>query len=193
MENVPTVPDMFVPGYVTQRFNLFASECGLAQSRNRSFQFGSRDGKKLVLLRTESQLRLKPCAMATDGDHGRRRPFAEVCELQGLPRGFDLPGLSRSAKFRAVGNGVPVPMAYAVAVAIRDRLVTHDLRLCLCDCGRPVTGKQTMATAACRKRMERRRVTSVVRLGRDETRLDGSQLPSSLTENLAVAGALAGV
>lgn len=157
MENVPTVPDMIIAGYVTQRFNLFASEFGLRQKRNRSFQFGSKDGRKLVLMRTESQRRLVPAALATDGEHGRdRRSFAIHCELQGLPRNFDLPGLSRAAKYRAVGNGVPVPMAFAVACAIRDRGVT-EARLCECDCGRPVTGNQRLATAACRKRMQRRR------------------------------------
>lgn len=158
MENVPTVPDMTIAGYQTQRFNLFASEFGLAQRRNRSFQFGSRDGAKLVLMRTQSQLRLRPAALASDGKN-RHRTFADFCELQGLPRDYDLPGLSRRAKFRAVGNGVPVTMAAAVAQAIHDRGVTPALRLCLCDCGRPVTGKQLMATAACRKRMERERTT----------------------------------
>src|SRR5438093_2433922 len=43
LENVPSVPDVHIAGYVTQRFNLFASEFGHAQKRNRSFQFGSRD------------------------------------------------------------------------------------------------------------------------------------------------------
>jgi len=164
MENVPTVPDMIIAGYVTQRFNLFASEFGCRQRRNRSFQFGSRDGVKLVLMRTQSQQRIQPAVLATEAKGKRhwfakketRRGFADACELQGLPRKFNLPGLSRTAKYRAVGNGVPVPMARAVAEAIRDRGVT-EARLCLCDCGRPVTGKQVMATAACRKRMQRLR------------------------------------
>lgn len=156
MENVPGVPDIHIPSYLTQRFNLFASEFGCAQKRNRSFQFGSRDGRKLVLLRGTQSQRLKPAAMASDGKNGRRT-FADVCELQGLPRSFDLPGLSRRAKIRAVGNGVPLPMAGAVAHAIRNRSSSVTVRLCVCDCGRPVTGNQISATAACRKRMERRR------------------------------------
>src|SRR4051812_29288867 len=36
LENVPGVPDVHVPGYVTQRFNLFASEFGCLQKRNRA-------------------------------------------------------------------------------------------------------------------------------------------------------------
>ena len=155
IENVPGVPSVAIPGFTVQRFNLFAADCGAAQSRNRAFQFGSRDGVPLVLRRTVSQAKkLAPCVMARD----KRRCFADLCELQGLARSFTLPGLSRTAAIRAVGNGVPVPMARCVAEAIRDRGVT-DCRLCVCGCGRPVTGKQISATAACRKRIERSRQT----------------------------------
>ncbi len=158
MENVPGVPDMIVPGYVTQRFNRFAFEFGLRQRRNRSFQFGYRDGLPCAFLScTQSQLPrwVQKAVMARD----KRRNFADMCELQGLPRWFDLPGLCRTAKRRAVGNGVPVPMAYGIAVAIRDRAITAAAvsRLCPCDCGRVLTGKQRAATAACRKRLQRER------------------------------------
>lgn len=152
-ENVPGVPDLVIRGFTVQRFNITAAECGLAQSRNRAFQFGTRDGKKLVLRRTVSHFKkLVPTVMARD----HRKCFAELCELQGLPRSFDLPGLSRSAKIRAVGNGVPVPMSRMVAEAIRDRELSHG-RLCACACGREVTGRAVTATAACRKRIERSR------------------------------------
>jgi DNA (cytosine-5)-methyltransferase 1 len=161
MENVPQVPDLHVTGYTVQRFNCFAYEFGLKQRRNRCFQFGCRDGIKLVLQRMgQSHFgRWASAVLAKD----RRRNFADLCQLQGLPRWFDLPGLSRSAKYRAVGNGVPVPMARGVAEAIRDRCVT-DLRLCVCGCGRPLTGpaRQQSATAACRKRIERSRRQSHV-------------------------------
>jgi DNA (cytosine-5)-methyltransferase 1 len=162
LENVPGVPDIHIAGYHVQRFNLFAWEFGCRQSRNRSFQFGSRDGVRLAIQR-RTQSHLGKLAKAVLANDHPTRNFADRCELQGLPRWFDLPGLSRTAKIRAVGNGVPVPMAKAVAEAIRDRLVTHDLvthgliRLCPCDCGRPLTGKQQSATAACRKRLERER------------------------------------
>ena len=138
MENVPQVPDVHVSGYRVQRFNLFAWHFGCRQRRNRRFQFGSRDGIPLVLLRgSESHIprSVADAVLARD----THRNFADLCELQGLPRWFDLPGLSRSAKVRAVGNGVPVPMARGVAEAIRDRRVT-ELRLCVCGCGRPLTG-----------------------------------------------------
>jgi len=157
LENVPQVPDVHISGFAVQRFNLFAWEFGCRQSRNRSFQFGTRDGVPLVIMRrTQSHFgrRLAPAVLAND----HRSNFADLCELQGLPRWFDLPGLSRSAKYRAVGNGVPVPMAHGVAEAIRDRGVT-DLRLCVCGCGRVLQGpaRQKSATAACRKRIERSR------------------------------------
>jgi DNA (cytosine-5)-methyltransferase 1 len=48
LENVPTVPNITIPGYAIQRLDLRASECGAQQSRLRHFQFGSRDGRVLV-------------------------------------------------------------------------------------------------------------------------------------------------
>jgi len=161
MENVPQVPDVHISGYAVQRFNLFAFEFNLRQRRNRSFQFGSRDGVPLVILRgNQSQCPRWLSKAVLAGD--THRNFADLCVLQGLPRSFDLPGLSRSAKIRAVGNGVPVAMAWSVAEAIRDLRVT-DLRLCVCGCGRPLTGaaRQKSATAACRKRIERSRSAAV--------------------------------
>jgi DNA (cytosine-5)-methyltransferase 1 len=50
---------------------------------------------------------------------------------------------------------VPLPMAAAVAAAIRDRRITENPRPCPCNCGRRLTGKQTSATPACRKRLQR--------------------------------------
>lgn len=83
---------------------------------------------------------------------------ADFCELQGLPRDFDLPGLSLAAKYRAVGNGVPVQMARVLARAVKAWSVTKTLsRVCICHCGRPVPAGKTLATAGCRKRMQRTR------------------------------------
>ncbi len=45
--------------------------------------------------------------------------FREMCELQGLPAEFDLPGFTVKEKIRAVGNGVPIPMGRAIARAVR--------------------------------------------------------------------------
>lgn len=175
MENVPGVPSVTIPGWVTQRFNLMAAECGGQQRRNRTFQFGSRDGVPLIVRRDRPADHLRPAALAKDCG----RNFADLCELQGLPRDFDLPGLTREGKVRAVGNGVPVYMARRIAEAIQARherwkavqpaqpplfpdLETTGPSLCECGCGRPVTGNQRQATVACRKRCERRRKGEVV-------------------------------
>lgn len=107
LENVPRVPSVTVQGYTIQRFNLSASECGLRQHRLRTFQFGSRDGAPLVISRREKEPGASHCCLATEGKNKQRRSFADFCELQGLPRDFDLPGLSLAAKYRAVGNGCP--------------------------------------------------------------------------------------
>lgn len=157
MENVPQVPDVHIAGYTVQRFNLEARECGLSQRRNRSFQFGSRDGVPLCPNRRSESQPGRPAATVLAGDD--RAKFSRLCLLQGLPADFNLPGLSRTAKVRAVGNGVPVPMARIVAEAIHDRAVTTQLRLCVCGCGRRLTGgsQQKSATPACRKRIERSR------------------------------------
>lgn len=48
--------------------------------------------------------------------------FAEACRLQGLPAGFDLPGFTVTAKYEAVGNGVPLSMGRAVAKAVKAAL-----------------------------------------------------------------------
>lgn len=167
-ENVPGVPDVIVPGYIVQRFNLNAKECGVRQNRLRTFQFGSRDGAPLVIHRAVTPGPVAPCCLATEGKSTMRRGWGDFCELMGLPRSFDLPGLSVAAKYCAVGNGVPVPMARVVAASIARRHVTshHGLTLCACNCGRVVTGRQTYATPTCRKTAQRRRDAG----GRNETR-----------------------
>lgn len=158
LENVPRVPSINVPGYIVQRFNLAAKECGGTQARLRCYQFGNLTGRPIVIHRSLASRGLSRCALATEGKKKHRRTFADFCELQGLPRDFDLPGLSIAAKYRAVGNGVPLQMGRVIARAVVTWSVTVDaVKVCLCDCGRRVTGKQVMATAACRKRMERRR------------------------------------
>lgn len=162
LENVPSVPDVRIDGYHVQRFDLRASECGGEQSRLRHFQFGSRRGWILQIERRRRPASQTAC-LATEGSKQNRRKWADFCELQGLPRDYDLPGMSVAAKYRAVGNGVPIFMAAAIARAIREsataanvRTLT-DSRLCACNCGRILTGRQKSATAACRKRIQKSR------------------------------------
>lgn len=159
LENTPQVPSVNVLGYSMQRFNLSAAECGGRQRRLRCFQFGQRgESNPLIIDRRDAAAAiLEPCAMASEGSRQVRRSFADFCELQGLPRDFDLPGMSVEAKYRAVGNGVPVYMARVIAIAVKRRRDTPSGRVCICKCGRQVFGDAMHATAACRKRMERRR------------------------------------
>ena len=159
MENVARVPDIEVPGYTIQRFDLNARECGLNQSRARDFQFGSRDGLVLVPERRKPAAGpVKKICLASEGKNKDRRDWGDFCELQGLPRNFKLEGWSISMKYRVVGNGVPVPMARVIARAIKEvHIRAIDVRLCQCGCGRICTGGQRMASPACRKRVERAR------------------------------------
>ena len=158
MENVPGVPDIAPVGYRVQRFDLRANECGLPQQRLRHFQFGSNCDEVLLLNRDARTAVTQCCATAAEGTRTARRGWAEFCESQGLHADFDLPGFTLAAKYRAVGNGVPIPMGRFVARAIKDaRYPAQLITLCVCGCGRSVSGQQTYALPACRKRMQRRR------------------------------------
>lgn len=160
LENVPGVPDMRIEGYSVQRLNLSAQECGGTSNRNRTFQFGSRDDKKLVPARADATAAASPqrAAMSTDGARARRRGWSEFCMAQGLPADFDLPNMSLGAKYKAVGNGVHIAVARTIARAVREAGERKgEIRLCVCQCGRPVGNRRTLATPACRKRMQRRR------------------------------------
>lgn len=154
-ENVPGVPDIRINGYNWQRLDLRASDFGNNQRRLRHVQFGSLDGS-LLLIDREKREASNTTVLASDS-----RPISEMAELQGLPPEFDIPAFTRGALSKAIGNGVPVHMAKAIAEAVKNR-VTH-IRLCTCHCGRPVTGKQVTATAGCRKRLyDRRKKTYAV-------------------------------
>lgn len=154
LENVPTVPDVAIPGYHVQRFDLHASEVGLTQNRLRHFQYGNRAGLVLALDRPGARSYTgDPCVVASD----TRRTWRTLCDLMGLPADFDLPGMSKAARYRAVGNGVPVPMAAFIARAIRHPVDPVLVRLCVCGCGRRTQGRQVAALPACRKRLQRSR------------------------------------
>lgn len=165
LENVPQVPDLVVEGYSVQRFNLNASECGLNQNRNRCFQFGSKAGLILEIQRDPKPSKTAPCAMASEGARVERRTWSAFCQLQGLPTDYDLSELHTAAKYRAVGNGVPIPMGRRVAQAVKvatesnNPLKMASCRVCACGCGRLLGSDVRMkcATPACRKRLQARR------------------------------------
>jgi len=154
MENVPRVPNVLIAGYSWQRIDLKANEFGLTQSRLRHFQFGHRNGMELLIPRAITNKATEPCCLATEGKRKQRRTWSEFCQLQGLPADFSLPYFKQSARYTAVGNGVPIPMAYALACAIKNPVGGNG---CICGCARPVNRKAKHASATCRKRMQRRR------------------------------------
>ncbi len=166
LENVPTVPDLELPGYFIQRIDVDGRECGLKQRRCRHFQFGSGDGWPLAVTRRRLFVTDQAAAMASEGRRAGRRDWPAFCRLQGLEP-IDLPGMTLSARYRAVGNGVPIPMARLMARAIAEWSETGCKalktrvglmpKLCECNCAREVGPNQLYALPCCRKRMQRRR------------------------------------
>jgi len=148
-ENVPGVPDIRIDGYSWQRLDLNSADFGSKQRRLRHVQFGTRDGTQLMIERSGdggNGNEKEPTVTANDS-----RPISELASLQGLPVGFDIPAFTRSGLASAIGNGVPYPIARALAESVKCR---RDWgRLCACECGRRVTGRQLTATGACRKRI----------------------------------------
>ena len=163
MENVPGVPTPDFPaGYCIQKFNLNAAECGGRQRRLRVFFFGSLDGSRVTIDRGPPAADLEAPCLATEGAKVNRRGWPEFCALQGVAP-LELPGWSVRAKYRAVGNAVPVYMAAAIARAIaRRRILLPGEGICLCGCGRMIGGRHVTATAGCRKRMQRIREAAAV-------------------------------
>jgi DNA (cytosine-5)-methyltransferase 1 len=164
LENVPTVPDVSIGGYTVQRLDFNSREVGAVQNRPRHFQFGSLGGLMLSPMRCSMRgAAPEPAAMAGEGKKKSRRGWPDFCELQGLPRGFELPGMTIAARYAAVGNGVHVQVAEVLGRAIVEAFTrTEPIRLCGCNCGRVVVGRQVYATSACRKRIERRRKTGAL-------------------------------
>jgi DNA (cytosine-5)-methyltransferase 1 len=192
LENVPNVPHLAVHGFDVQRIYASSHEFGGRQRRERVFQFGYRPGDvELVLLR---RMLSRPGPWArTITTKDTHRNFADLCELQGLPRAFTISGFSRTQQVRAVANGVPVFMAQAIAEAIRDRairshwLAVCGLRTCDCGCGRvcaPWLWGQRAGGVACRKRIERSRRGPVN--GRVTVK------PAAVTNGTAVALSISG-
>lgn len=139
MENVPAAPVPCVPGYKWQDQIIEDSWVGGLTSRRRRFTFGSRDGRPLVVptlaLHTVDpepavcgDSRSIPVGKGGSGKpkttRRKRRSLDEMKRLQGLPDDYDLPGFSQSEKYKALGNGVPLPMGRAIARAILDLMET---------------------------------------------------------------------
>lgn len=168
-ENVPSVPSIKIEGYTHQRFDLTHAECGGVMLRRRHFQFGVRmisneivenawwnfHGSKLILPRVVTNGHLEKAPV---GERSLKTPWRDLCAMFDLPENFELSGLSRRGKYLAVRNGVPLRIGKVIAAAIRNLIDGNQVavKICACGCGRSITGqKQSLATPACRKRMER--------------------------------------
>ncbi|MCQ8118502.1 DNA cytosine methyltransferase [Methylomonas rosea] len=171
MENVPGVPDVKIPGYSHQRLDINSRELGSKQNRHRHFQYGHSQGHVISIPRLPKSMEWEPCCIASEGRRTNKRDWNQFCRLQGLSDGIDLDNLTLSARYRAVGNGVPIYMAQALARAILDAKPPSEVRICGCGCGREIGGRAQYAVPACRKRMQRRRDTK-----------DGNQVTSRKTE-----------
>ena len=58
----------------------------------------------------------------------RRLSVRETLRIQGVPDTYVLPtDLPLSKKFKMIGNGVPVPLAKAVAVALKSFIKDHKI------------------------------------------------------------------
>ncbi len=165
LENVARVPDVDLYGYDVQRFPV--NEAWFRPvSRLRHIQFGSRSGSGRTL-HIEPRRPLENCEPAATANDGRT--LAELCQLQGLPADFELPGFTVEGAKRAVGNGVPIAMGRTLARAIRSAYgleVSSDplrvamnswRRTCKCGCGLPVAEHAKYFNATCRKRAQRSR------------------------------------
>lgn len=137
MENVPYVPDVSVNGYVVQRFLLNLRWLGEVQNRLRCFQFGTKEGLKIYPeTKALASIDKEHCVVASewkgayrDGKARQGAPYKpprsleKICELQGLPKDFNIPPFRKSAMYdEAIGNGVPIAMGRAVAKAIKEVL-----------------------------------------------------------------------
>lgn len=162
IENVPAVPEVRVDGFTTQRIAINDWECGGKQLRWRAVQFLSRSGEHLrperVNDRSNSRRKGRRPEAITTKPASRHSTFAEQCRRQGLPCALELPGWTKAAKFRAVGNGVPLRVGRVLAAAIAERSGPISETDCGCGCGRSVKPPaQRAAGAACRKRLQMQR------------------------------------
>lgn len=133
MENVRAAPIPRVEGYVIQDRLLNNRWLGEQQNRVRRFSFGTRDGAELHVAGCALEsIEWSTCVTSAHGGerktHFNRRTggriqrysLEQACELQGYPRDFLARSpFKRAEALRAIASGVPLPMARAVARAVK--------------------------------------------------------------------------
>lgn len=155
MENVRNVPDVQIAGYTVQRLDTFDADFGGRQSRLRHIQFGHREGFIIRPVRTKAPRPVTLSPTVTTAPTGPGDRHCRRLDKQGFGP-MPLRSLTPAARRRVIGNGVPFGIGYALAIAaLRPGPVTPAD--CRCGCGRRVTAPATLAGAACRQRVHRRR------------------------------------
>jgi DNA (cytosine-5)-methyltransferase 1 len=162
-ENVARAPRFTVQNYTLQRFELdlcWFSEFG----RLRHFVFGALAGQFALdpMKGTPGPIIRGGAVIGNDP-----RGFRECCDIQGLPRDFDLPDFTLTAKKQAVANGVPLPLGRYLADLILKEVYDEKPKKhpgdranptrCKCGCGRIVYGHHQYKSPSCRKRAQRAR------------------------------------
>jgi DNA (cytosine-5)-methyltransferase 1 len=148
MEEVPAAPVPAVDGYEVHDFLLNNRQLGEKQSRTRRWSFGHRGERRILGVETVvfehpefeyaatgggGSCARKPSIAIGGSGKRKKQPMGtmgyrseaaipKLCEQQGLPVDFDLPGFTMRAKLQAVGNGVPLPMGRAIAKAVREAI-----------------------------------------------------------------------
>ena len=159
IENVPSVPSLIYHGRRLQRLDLTDLECGGVQLRRRHWQWWHRFDLQLAPERQVNH-RVRSVTPALTAQPGQSQPsnYAERCRQMGLPKPIKPAGWSHAALCRAIGNAVTWHMAINMAAAVSQAIGSPiESRRCICGCGRPAPYFGNQATAACRKRLERRR------------------------------------
>jgi DNA (cytosine-5)-methyltransferase 1 len=156
MENVRAAPVPEVPGYgvfavlINNRWCLDEDGEPDRQNRLRRWSFGHHGGRRVLMIETAVFEHPEIEYAACGGTHGiggigreqikKHAPgqmarlgyraasdFEHLKAIQGLPDDYDLPGFKVSAKCKAVGNGVPYPMARAMARAVLEATATETI------------------------------------------------------------------
>jgi DNA (cytosine-5)-methyltransferase 1 len=146
MENVPAAPPPVIDGYAIHEQVFDNRWLGEVQRRRRRISFGCRSSFRHLVLEealfeslefsesVNGSARLVNVKLGGSGKvkrtyyaggrgtpgHGPRTAVADMLELQGAPRDLlDESPFTESAKRQMIGNGVPVPLARAIARAVK--------------------------------------------------------------------------
>jgi DNA (cytosine-5)-methyltransferase 1 len=168
LENVPSVPDLYIEGYSYQRIDINQSWYE-DTNRLRHIQFFSKNDLYLHFERgvtdrdnkivTDRSQKCDSAALASDD-----RPFKELLRLQGLPLDINFPDFTVKGKKKLIGNGVPISIGNVLAQAVLDVTVPGNknicdsvaVKRCKCDCKRIVTHRGDFYDYSCRKRYQRK-------------------------------------